>query len=79
MDRTKHITTLYREVSKSDVHKEYAERLKFFYGLKGQTIAARLKKACTYSVDHPEANFGEVYGSFMGLLNKDGKRFPKFE
>lgn len=75
-ERKLRILAAYQEVAKSEVHKEYAERLKFFYGLKGQTIAARLKKAVTYLIDNPGCNFGEVYGGAMGLLNKDGKKYP---
>ena len=76
MEKTLKIQATYREVAKSEVHKEYAERLKFFYGLSGQQISARLKKAVTYLIDNPDCNFGEVYGGVMGLLNKDGKRYP---
>ena len=77
-ERKVKITNAYREVTKSEVHKEYAERLKFFYGLSGQQISSRLKKAVTYLIDNPDCNFGEVYGGVMCLMNKDGKKVSEY-
>lgn len=75
-ERKQQIKEAYRIVSNSRVHKEYAERLKFFYGWSGQFIASKLKRVCTYLVDNPDCNLGEVYGDVMGLNNKDGQRYP---
>ena len=62
----------HREVAKSVVHMEYADRLK----LTGQQISVCLKKAVTYLIDNPGCDFTTVYGRVLGLLNKNGKKYP---
>jgi hypothetical protein len=65
--RSQKIEMLYKNVSKSSVHVEFKERLKFLCGWSGQKISATLKRVCTYSVDHPCADLSRVYCGAFGI------------
>ncbi len=67
MDRQEQIKALYASVSKSEVHREYRDRINFMRGWSGQKIAATLKKVCTYHIDHPNTPLGLIYAQAFRL------------
>lgn len=67
MDRKEKIKALYSATSKSRVHREYRDRISFMRGWSRQRIAATLKKACAYAVDHPDIDFSKIYAQAFGL------------